>query len=411
MIAAPDKEKSGTFALNKDAPIHNWYSFMEGYSGCLIENLIEEIGTDNISSIYDPFCGTGTTPVVALQYGIKPYYSEVNPFMQKVIESKTICINNLINNGIGTQNLTKYLNWLQQESPVLLPITKWGGFEKFYDPEVLTIVLWLLDSTNQIEDEDSMLITQVLLASVLVRSSKMIRRGDLRYARDGEKKLEDLDIVSNFKDKIQTAIYDIEHTDRLSLENPIMVSEDVRDLEGNDLVDCIITSPPYLNGTNYFRNTKLELKLMGFIEDESEMPNFHSKGIIAGINNVSKRKSIKPLPLVKTYLDKLDRVAYDKRIPKMIAGYFNDMEHVIKKLAAILKDNGYFILDIGDSQFAGVHIPTHDILKEICQQNNFQLYDEEILRQRRSKNGMVLTQRLLKFRLHKTSPVYHTKNI
>ena len=29
------------------------------------------------------------------------------------------------------------------------------------------------------------------------------------------------------------------------------------------------------------------------------------------------------------------------------------------------KYGGIFVMDIGDSQFAGVHIPTHDILSEI----------------------------------------------
>lgn len=58
-------------------------------------------------------------------------------------------------------------------------------------------------------------------------------------------------------------------------------------------------------------------------------------------------------------------------------------------------------MDIGDSQFAGVHIPTHEILVKICESHGFKLYQEEILRKRRSKNGMILTQRLLKFHLHK----------
>ena len=68
-----------------------------------------------------------------------------------------------------------------------------------------------------------------------------------------------------------------------------------------------------------------------------------------------------------------------------------------------MRDGAPFIMDIGDSQFAGVHIPTHEILSRICEKHGFTLCQQEILRKRRSKNGMTLSQRLLKFRLHKNT--------
>ena len=77
------------------------------------------------------------------------------------------------------------------------------------------------------------------------------------------------------------------------------------------------------------------------------------------------------------------------------------MDIVIQKLSKSIKPGGLFTMDIGDSQFAGVHIPTHRVLSSICAQYGFNLYDEEVLRERRSKNGMVLTQRLLRYRLEK----------
>lgn len=164
------------------------------------------------------------------------------------------------------------------------------------------------------------------------------------------------------------------------------MSDDARDNDYVDTFDCVITSPPYLNGTNYIRNTKLELKLNDFIFSESDLPKFHSKGIIAGINNVSKRTVIDAvLPVVSPYIEMLQPVAYDDRITKMVAGYFRDMDMVIRKLSTSIKSNGLFTMDIGDSQFAGVHIPTHQILSKICEKYGFLLYDEEILRQRRSK--------------------------
>ena len=84
------REKGGTFLLNKTEPIHRWYSYVEGYSSCLITDELKTFLTvkPNIKTIYDPFCGTGTTSLVASTHGIHSFYSESNPFMQTVIETK-----------------------------------------------------------------------------------------------------------------------------------------------------------------------------------------------------------------------------------------------------------------------------------------------------------------------------------
>lgn len=404
MTGEYSKAAAATFALNKNEPIHGWYSYIEGYSSCLIEDIINEIGIENIHSVYDPFCGTGTTALVAATHGIKSYYCETNPFMQQVIEAKINCVKRLRDSGIKSKYLMQLLSYLENYSfPLTDDEPMWDGFEKFFEPIVLGQLLCLKQEVDKIEDEDTREIAKILLASVLVKSSKMIRQGDLRFAKDNEKKKDDLNILENFVSKLKIAICDIENTKLSVLAETVRLADDARDITSENLVDCVITSPPYLNGTNYIRNTKLELKLTGHVQTEKDLPLYHSKGIIAGINNVSKRKEeFVVLDCVQPYIDKLLPVAYDKRIPLMVSGYFYDMEKVIERLSHAIKDNGFFIMDIGDSQFAGIHIPTHEILIKICEKYGFKLYEEDILRKRRSKNGMILSQRLLKFRLHKT---------
>lgn len=397
------KAAAATFVLNKGEPIHRWYSYLEGYSSCLIDDIVMEIGPENIHAIYDPFCGTGTTSLVASSHGIKSYYCETNPFMQQVIESKINCVKRLRDTGTRSKYLKEFMHNIENYNfQLCLEEPAWDGFEKYFDAEVLAQLLDLKQKVDNIPDEDTKSIALVLLASVTVRASKMIRQGDLRFAKENEKKDGDKDILSNFVCKIKLAIEDIESDACPTLAETIRLADDSRSIEVENQIDCVITSPPYLNGTNYIRNTKLELKLSGHVLSEKDLPLFHSKGIIAGINNVSRRNTNFEVPdVVRPYLEKLEPVAYDKRIPIMVAGYFSDMEKVIERLSHAMKDNGYFIMDIGDSQFAGVHIPTHEILIRICESYGFELYGEDVLRERRSKNGMVLSQRLLKFRFHK----------
>lgn len=397
------KTTAGTFVPNKIERIHRWYPYLEGYSSCLIKELIQEIGLDRISGIYDPFCGTGTTSLVASSCGITSYYSETNPFMRMVIETKINVVKFLRESGIGSSILKDFLNNISTKPLVYSSHEiSWEGFEKFFDNDVLQKLLSLKARIGLIEEPNSKQIAMVALASIIVRSSKMIRRGDLRVAKDTEKNQEDKDVLANFINKLESIIEDIDSSDCNIFAGTTCLSPDSREINEENLVDCVITSPPYLNGTNYIRNTKLELKLTDFICSEADLPELHSKGIIAGINNVSKRKGkIDTLQCVRPYIDKLTPVAYDKRIPLMVAGYFFDMNSVIAHLAKIIKNDGFLIIDIGDSQFAGVHIPTHEILINICNDHGFVLYSEDVLRERRSKNGNVLSQRLLKFRLKK----------
>ena len=393
------REKGGTFSLNKNEPIHRWYSYIEGYSSCLIAEELKMLLSlqPDIKTIYDPFCGTGTTSLVAATYGIKSFYSESNPFMQSVIETKINCVRNLDQDTV-IPKLIEYLtliNTIRVENH-----SSWNGFEKFFGEKQLNELLTIKGLIFKEDNESVKNILALALSSIVVKVSKMIRRGDLRYAT--EKEYREENVLECFADKVNEIIFDIQHHKSIIKCGTVKVSDDARDNDYVNAFDCVITSPPYLNGTNYIRNTKLELKLNDFITSESDLPRFHSKGIIAGINNVSKRTVIDTiLPVVEPYLEQLQPVSYDDRIPKMFAGYFRDMDTVIQKLSKSVKPGGLFTMDIGDSQFAGVHIPTHQILSNICVQYGFSLYDEEILRKRRSKNGMILTQRLLRYRLEK----------
>ena len=393
------REKGGTFSLNKNEPIHRWYSYIEGYSSCLIAEELKMLLSlqPDIKTIYDPFCGTGTTSLVAATHGIKSFYSESNPFMQSVIETKINCVRNLDQDTV-IPKLIEYLtliNTIRVENH-----SSWNGFEKFFGEKQLNELLTIKGLIFKEDNESVKNILALALSSIVVKVSKMIRRGDLRYAT--EKEYREENVLECFADKVNEIIFDIQHHKSIIKCGTVKVSDDARDNDYVNALDCVITSPPYLNGTNYIRNTKLELKLNDFITSESDLPRFHSKGIIAGINNVSKRTVIDTiLPVVEPYLEQLQPVSYDDRIPKMVAGYFRDMDTVIQKLSKSVKPGGLFTMDIGDSQFAGVHIPTHQILSNICVQYGFSLYDEEILRKRRSKNGMILTQRLLRYRLEK----------
>src|SRR6266508_6786963 len=119
----------------------------------------------------------------------------------------------------------------------------------------------------------------------------MTRRADLRRRRADEYKTRQVDVASLISSSLRRMIEDLERLP-VALAPTTMVSEDCRGIpaEYKGAFEAVITSPPYLNGTNYFRNTKIELWLLGFINSEADLGEYRAKAIAAGINNISKRR-------------------------------------------------------------------------------------------------------------------------
>ena len=164
-------------------------------------------------------------------------------------------------------------------------------------------------------------------------------------------------------------------------------------------IDAVITSPPYLNGTNYFRNTKLELWFLSYLQSEDDLRLYRDEALTSGINDVKQEysKQVNDLssPLLDDTMMILDKQAYDRRIPLMARCYFKEMHEVFQGLTKNLNDGADILVDLGDSIFSNVHIQTDLILLEIIEPLGFKLQSREILRQRRSRNGALLSQVLL----------------
>ena len=107
-------------------------------------------------------------------------------------------------------------------------------------------------------------------------------------------------------------------------------------------------------------------------------------------------------PLLDNVISELKDKAYDKRIPLMAVCYFNEMLLVFSGLTSKLKDNACILIDLGDSIFSNVHIPTDKILIELLNTVGYYEVNNQVLRTRRSRNGGVLSQFLITLKYHKS---------
>ena len=74
-----------------------------------------------------------------------------------------------------------------------------------------------------------------------------------------------------------------------------------------------------------------------------------------------------------------------------------EMYQLFAGLRKQLDANAKIFIDLGDSIFSGIHIQTDIILIQVLEGIGYVFDNREILRERRSRNGSLLSQVLLSF--------------
>jgi hypothetical protein len=395
--------RAGTFAPNRLARIHRWYPYVEGYSCDFVAALLRE--HPGARRVLDPFAGCGTTPLVASHAGLFAAWAEVNPLMRLVTRAKLEAAPALAARGAA------HVRRAFARAASVVAAARAGDadvealrftFEKrsFFEESALRSLRAAVRAIDGIDDEPLRELLRLAVAAIVVDCSGMKRAADLRCRR-GKEWAEVAGVAPALEAKLASLREDVLAlaVEGVTQGETALVAEDARaipaDLEPFDLV---ITSPPYLNGTNYFRNTKLELLVLGLVASEAELARLHGQGIMAGINGVSKRREAPRLfPEVEAVARKLDACAYDPRIPALVRGYASDMGRVLDSLASVLAPGGALLLDIGDSRFCGVPVPTDAILVALARESGLRHAGTTLLRKRSSHGGAPLRQVLLRF--------------
>ncbi|MDB4664637.1 DNA methylase [bacterium] len=401
-VAEPKLGKHGTFSPNHRQSIHRWYPYIEGFSTDFVRGLIDEFGFDQCR-IYDPFAGTGTTVTTAAFQKCVACYSEINPVMRMIIECKT---NGLRAAARKRSKLSQYfaaiVEYAQQHLPneqdAKAQLASAFGDKEYFLGRNLIEVIGLKVAIKETKCPNPVFhdLARLVIAAIAVSASDMKRAADLRYRHPKERQDENFSAIEAFRLKADTVVDDIQ-PEFASLPAVECISHSALDVpKRGDIIDLLITSPPYVNGTNYFRNTKLELWLAGFIDSETELGGHRDRAVAAGINNISKRgRQPTAIDSVEKVALQLDKVAYDKRIPELIRRYFSDSQTWIQNAFQLLKPGGTAVVDIGDSRYAGVHVPADDLLVEIAKAVGFEVPEVRTVRSRTAKDGVTVGQVLI----------------
>jgi RMKL-like, methyltransferase domain len=397
-----------TFNGGRYEPLHEWYPYLEGYSPSFVETVIGHYCPD-ADSVFDPFGGAGTTPLTAARLGKTAYYSEINPVLQFLTDCKVLALR-LTDKQRGTivsrlrdcsDRLDALLNRAVAELQLRQTYRAVFGNSVFFDDDVFEDILRLRTVVDEIACADpatARFLTVAVLKS-LIPASRLIRRGDVRFKTAKELSRGRPELRELTRAALKDLARDIEALPRVEIV-PLLLLENAKNLGKLPPLgaEAVITSPPYLNGTNYFRNTKVELWFLRCLHRNEDLAQFRFQAMTVGINDVTVRKPVGEMPpSAVEVLKVVGKKAYDPRIPLMIACFASEMHTVLRDIAGHMKPGGKIIIDIGDSAYAGVRVPTDRFIVESLAGAGFQLTSETVLRQRYSRNQMKLSQRLLVF--------------
>lgn len=397
----------GTYRGGKSDFFQSLFPYLEAFSPNFVLSIINKY-SPNAEILLEPFAGLGTAPFIFTQNNNKKaYYCEVNPIMQHLIYLKTelrklsaLERSNLI--CLLKQKLTILEVEIEQcnkDRELNETYTKTFENAEMFSPRTLEQILKARSYIDKLYLINKSLACCFEIATIasLIPASNMQRAGDLRKKTEKEAKRISNNLYEHLSEnlsKISNGLLSFSECKN----SPIFLANDVRllnQIPSTD-ADIIVTSPPYLNGTNYFRNTKLELWFIRILKNKNDLGKLRDKAITAGINDVRGIRATSDPNMeyksLESCLDILQNCAYDKRIPQMIKWYAYDMENALKGMIKHLKDNGIIAVDIGDSLYCGVNVPSDKLIEEILEKNGCKIIDNIKVRERFSRSGSPLKQ-------------------
>jgi len=380
---APDFSYLVNFS-RKDFPIHRWFKYREGFSSLLVKHFIDP--KDKL--ILDPFCGSGTTLVSAMEMKKNSIGIDVNPFSTFIAKIKTTKYTDKQIKQIE-EVIPKlfHQHCLQQIDPPKLKI-----INKIFHPEILH---YLLNLREKIETYDGVISNFLFFGwlSILERVSNTKKEGNgIKYrstvrTKHGYVHIKDkewqrehfgsdkLEFVKQQLMKQYTLMLDDVKLENYATNPAItrVFTSDNSDLNKHlsDIkVSKAIFSPPYANSFDYFEIFKVELWMGRFIESYEQLRQLRKQSIGSLWNyKTTTKTNIVELSRLFDLLD--DNNLWDSKIKDMLFSYFVKMRQTITDIHKNLIDRGKCVIVVGNSAYGNVIIPTDLILSKIAQQEGF----------------------------------------
>ena len=345
----------------KEKAVHRWYLFPHSFTDDLVHALIDEWDLNGHDKILDPFAGAGTTLLAAKERGIPSNGYDLSPLAVLASNTKTATF--------SRQRLETA--WQTLERTLIHDSTV--PMDRVY-PELvhkalpegrldaLDAVATGIENLNCSSSERDFF--RLALLSIIPRFSHAVANGGwLRWLNQGASAE---NVTNFFKEQVEMMLSDVCDTAPQDDKYWEARAADARVMPASDAeYSAVITSPPYPNRHDYTRIFGVEL-MFAFHNWEANRAlryqTFHSHPE-ARPNRPSAEKYKPP-----EALDASVRDLSDKRIQRMLDGYFLDMYLCLCEVARICRKGAKAAFVVGNTQYDGTAILVDELTAEIGEQ-------------------------------------------
>ena len=324
--------------------------------------------------VFDPMMGSGTTIVETLLEGRQAIGTDIDPLALTLCRVKTTPLDTKVLREIGNEIVAKAKETLANVS--ILDQELSGRFDKktkeFID-------YWFLPATQrelmalliQIEKVSSVSIKQFLeltFSSIIITKSGGVSLArDLAHTRPHRVTKTPKNAIEQFSTRLRKNIASISELSSNDLPSSLIEANAGTLPLKDNLVDLIVTSPPYANAIDYMRAHKFSLVWFGRkVNDLSEL---RAKYI------GSERMKGKELPVFGSQTEKIIKQleCVDKKKAQILRKYFGEMQAVFSEMYRVLKPNAAAIIVVGTSTMRNIDVQTHNCLANISSDVGFEV--------------------------------------
>jgi len=371
---------------NKALPRHKWYSYTQGYSAGLVDALLDDLAPTAQGRVLDPFCGGGTTNLACAQAGQPSIGFDVSPLMCWVARTKL--------HNYTAAELRDAIAAIDYESAVRKSDRTDGPpsdlfreyFAGAYTPQILAQLRSTFSYLRSIEGLSNRVRDFLQLGAVsLLEEVSQIRKHGSHYRflnkaeSVGVRKLniptvsDDLNFAQLLRQRHLSMLDDVKLGPKIKRVSTEIAVGDARQLELADgVVECVITSPPYLNRNNYIAQQKAELAMMGLVSDYPQYRDLVRSTFRSHVESHLDKNAETEFEEVARILRAIKlEPGNNAKIPHMIAGYFADLAQTLRELFRVCGPRARVAFVVGNTRWGGVVIPIDHLLMKFAERAGF----------------------------------------
>lgn len=355
---------------NTNYATHNYHDYPATMIPQLPKLFIESVKKfQNISSIYDPFVGSGTTLVESRLHGIDSVGVDLNPLAILMANVKTTLIDNQL---LESEKTNLFLNIKKEKSLFLegkseLNLPNFKNINYWFKNYVIIDLQIIKNQILKIKDNEIKNFFLVAF-SVTTRFVSNTRNNEFKMYRISPDKLGDWhpDVFEKFKMITERNIkYNRNSPNMFGNVKTIWGSSAHTPEIKNNSFDMLITSPPYGDSKTtvaYGQFSRTSLQWL----DLNELP----ANIVPKLDSTLLGGKLKTKELIQTKSPKLNQLlseiaAIDPKRALEVSQFYQDLFSTLKEIKRVMKPNSYQFWVTANRTVKGINLTTNDIITEL----------------------------------------------